>query len=303
MDGRRRFGLGIVAATLVAVSCGGDAAPRPEAPSAVAVPEAGSGRLSALDEGTPASPSPAPAWTPVGTYTCPLGKGDVNAVCGAGSAQPVFLAQVQAAVDEVVRTRPELVDTNRVFQGGYLVVEVEKFYLAVAGVLQAQGLCAGWDLAELQVKDNQGFSEQYQLLHPNDHLRRDASAFRATCTPSSFPLDAGDRIHWVRVGFYSITCEDGRTPPRNGERQLPEECTGWVTASPKDANDHDIDRRIHGPYITWELRQDGEHVTMEDFPDVPFNKWLRGRVVGPFELCATVQGKTGCLYGTVTAKE
>lgn len=301
IDRRRRIGLAL--ASFVVVSCGGEREPRPAAPSAVAAGPAAS-RLSSLDEGTPpASPSPDPAWLPVGTFTCPLGKGDVNAVCAAGTAQPVFLARVQAAVEEVVRTRPELVDTNRVYQGGFLVVEVEKFYLAVVGVLQAQGLCAGWDLSELQVKDAQGFSEQYQLLHPNDHLRRDANAFRASCTPSAFPLDAADRIHWVRVGFYSITCEDGRTPPRNGERQLPEECTGWVTASPKDASDHDVDRRVHGPYISWELRQDGEHVTMEDFPNVPFNKWLRGRVVGPFELCATVQTKTGCLYGTVTPKQ
>lgn len=294
---------GMMAVALMTLSCGGLDGDAPRAHSPLAATKPASAGAWAPHGGTPATPSPAPPWLPVGTFSCPLGNGDMSAVCAARGGEPVFLARVHAAVDEVVRTRPELFDLSRVVgENGYLVLDVERFHLAVAGLLQAQGLCAGWDLSELQVKGSAGFSEQYQLLHTNDHLRRGADAFRSTCTPASFPIDAADRIHSVRVGFYSITCEDGRTPPRNGARELPEECTGWVTASPKDRNDDDVDARIHGPHITWELRQDDEHVTVEDFPGVAFNKWLRGRVVGPFALCATVQGKTGCLEGTVTAR-
>jgi hypothetical protein len=117
--------------------------------------------------------------------------------------------------------------------------------------------------------------------------------------PASFPLTPAQVIHRVRVAFYSIRCADGRTPPRNGEGLLPVDCTGLVTATPKKKDETDLDSRIHGPEILWELEQAGEHVTIEDFPDVDFNKFVRGRDPGDFRLCATVQTHRGCLDGTV----
>jgi hypothetical protein len=80
---------------------------------------------------------------------------------------------------------------------------------------------------------------------------------------------------------------------------LPVDCTGFVTATPKKKDESDVDKRIHGPEITWELEQSGESVSMEDFPKVDFNKLLRGRDLGEFRLCATVQAHRGCLSGKV----
>ena len=250
--------------------------------------------LHAKDDGLPLpSPSPSPG-------VCPIGKGDVDATCLDGGA-PELLDQVDAAIDELVIKRPELFDLNRVMgRNGYLVRDPQGFYTGVAAILQAKGLCAEWDFESLHVKDGQDHSERYDLLLSNDHIRRGAGSFRATCTPASFPLDPAEVIARVRVAFYSIQCEDGRTPPRNGEGLLPVDCTGIVTATPKKKDDSDVDKRIHGPEIVWELETDGgDLVSVYDFPNVDFNKFVRGRDPGGFRLCATVQTHRGCLNGTV----
>jgi hypothetical protein len=271
-------------ALAASLSCSG----RPEATTGAQAPSAavaGSSGSSAKDDGAPA--------------LCPLVKGDPNALCSQGGS-PEFLADVDAAIDELVQKRPELFNLKRIVGGnGYLVLSTEPFYLGVAAILQAKGFCAGWDLRELQVKNSQARSEQYDLIMSNGHLRRGIGSYRATCSPANFPLDPADVIARVRVGFYSIQCEGGRVPPRNGEGLLPVDCTGFVTATPKKEDDSDVDRRIHGPGIAWQLEQSGEYVSVEDFPKVDFNKLLRGRDPGEFRLCATVQTHKGCLHGKV----
>jgi hypothetical protein len=201
-------------ALAASLSCSG----RPEATTGAQAPSAavaGSSGSSAKDDGAPA--------------LCPLVKGDPNALCSQGGS-PEFLADVDAAIDELVQKRPELFNLKRVVGGnGYLVLSTEPFYLGVAAILQAKGFCAGWDLRELQVKNSQARSEQYDLIMSNGHLRRGIGSYRATCSPANFPLDPADVIARVRVGFYSIQCEGGRVPPRNGEGLLPVDCTGFVT--------------------------------------------------------------------------
>lgn len=279
----------IVFITLAAsVSCSERPGSREARPLASAI--VGSSALRAKDE-TPSAP--------VTPATCPLGKGDADATCADGGSAEL-LPLVDAAIDELIRARPELFDLERVVGGnGYLVRDPDGFYLGVAAILQAKGLCAEWDFEALQVKNSNAQSERYDLLLANDHIRRGAGSFRATCSPASFPLDPSQVIHRVRVAFYAIQCDDGRTPPRNGEGLLPVDCTGFVTATPKKKDETDVDKRVHGPEIVWELEQAGEPVSVEDFPRVDFNKLVRGRDPGDFRLCATVQTHKGCLNGTV----
>ena len=71
-----------------------------------------------------------------------------------------------------------------------------------------------------------------------------------------------------------------------------------MAACNKD-DDSDVPKQIHGPDIVWELEQTGNQVGAEDFPNVAFNKVLRGRDPGTFRLCATVQTHRGCLDGVV----
>jgi hypothetical protein len=240
-----------------------------------------------------ASPSPeAPAY-------CAVGTGDPRASCDRGGAAALW-ADVDAAIDEVVLKSPQLFNLKRVVgQKGFYVLAHDELYLRVAAALQAKGLCAQYDYRVLHVKNGPSSSEQYELIFPNGHLRRDPGTLTATCTPASFPLDPADVIDRVRVAFYSIQCEDGRTPPRNGEGVLPSDCTGFVTATPKKADDTDVHRSVHGPDILWELEQTGHQVAVEDFPNVTFNKLVHGRDTGTFRLCATVQTHRGCLDGEV----
>jgi hypothetical protein len=280
----------VVFLALAAAACGGPSpSSRETAPRSPAL--VGATSVGARDEGLPARDLPA---------ACTLGKGDPGASCGEGGV-PELLEEVNAAIDELVQKRPELFNLERVLgRDGFYVLDAEKFYLGVVAVLQARGICAEWDFTALQVKTAQSRSERYDLLLSNGHIRRGLGSFRASCTPASFPLDPADVIHRVRVAFYAIECDDEeRTAPRNGEGLLPVDCTGFVTATPKGKDDVDVDRRIHGPEITWHLEQAGEYTSVEDFAKVAFNKLLRGRDPGEFRLCATVQTRTGCLNGTV----
>lgn len=278
---------------LMALAAGVSCSERPEsgAPRPLASAIVGSSALRARDEGPSVPLTPA---------ICPLGKGDPDAACADGGS-PELLELVDAAIDEVVQKRPELFDLERVVgRNGYLVRNPEGFYLGVVEALQAKGLCAEWDFGTmLNVKNSQGRSERYDLLLSNDHIRRGEGSYRASCSPASFPLDPAQVIHRVRVAFYAIQCDDGRTPPRNGEGLLPVDCSGFVTATPKKKDETDVDKRVHGPEILWELEQAGEPVSLEDFPKVDFNKVVRGRDPGDFRLCATVQTHRGCLDGTV----
>ena len=288
--------IGIVAG-LLALSCGGSGDVNRETPSTPS--EAVQPGGTPGENVQPPSPSPQtqPVWIPPGTFDCALGPGNKDAACGA--AEPVFADAVNAAVDRVIAEQRDL------FPDGDITERVrneEAIHVAVARILQAQGFCAGWDLSDLQVRNSNEFSEQYDLFDARGFLYLDpAQRVRSTCHPASFPLSAADRIHSLRVGFYGIQCPPGVTKPPNSSGRLPEGCLGHVTATPKDKFFNDVDGRAHGPYITWELEQRRGFVAMRDDESTPFNKSLRAMGTGNFALCATVQGHRGCLEGEVTA--
>ena len=205
-----------------------------------------------------------------------------------------------AAITLLTQQQPEIFDlTQQAGEGGFKILNPTAYYAGVIRNLEARDFCAAYDFVELQLKNSSSFSEQYDIQLSSGHIRRGAGAYRATCSPPNFPLDPEDLIDHVRVGFFSIRCINGVPPPRNGEKLLLMGCTGFVTASPKNRNGDDIDARIHGPQITWTLDQYEPVVTMEDFPDVTFNKTVTAREPGEFTVCATVKGVRGCLEGEV----
>lgn len=123
----------------------------------------------------------------------------------------------------------------------------------------------------------------------------------ASPTPTSTPPPSAGSIHHIRVGFFGISCKNGKQAPSNGLGLLPVGCKGFVTATPKKANGDDVPLSEHGPNIEWDLRS-GDAFVQVRAPSFPsdFNKDLVGLKVGTFSLCATVKGVTGCLNGTVT---
>ena len=277
--------LPVVAALAVSLSCGGSSTPT-----------------------TP--PSPAPTDRPDDrTQRGPLrpARARPRAVTAKGSwptfcdrQTSAFSAEVDAAITLLTQQHPEFFDlTQQAGEGGFKVLMPTEYYAGVIRNLEAAGFCAGYDFVELQVKNSSSFSEQYDIQLSSGHIRRGAGAYRATCSPPNFPLDPEDLIDHVRVGFFSVRCIDGVTPPRNGENLLLMGCSGFVTASPKNKDGDDIDARIHGDRIDWTLEQEDPACAMEDYTGVTFNKTLHATEPGHFTLCATVKGVKGCLDGEV----
>jgi hypothetical protein len=290
--GKTSKGRAIVAAALLASGCGGGSpTSTPPVTLAPSTPTPAS-------TGTP-TPIPTATSTPATiAATCPLGKGTVNTACNRTSAS--FLAEVDAAIDKLVADRPEIFDTRDLAgPREYKVKDIDAYYAGVVRNLNAQGFCAGFDLAELQVKSSNDFNDQYDIMISQGYVRRGAGSYRSTCSPAAFPLDPEDVIAQVRVAFYGLRCLDpNRVPPRNGEGKIPVNCFGDVTASPKTKDGHDVDSRIHGEKIDWVLRQEDRYVRLDD-TNITFNKTLFGLVPGHFSLCATVRGLEGCLNGEV----
>jgi hypothetical protein len=280
-----RIPRGLVVMAVASVACArGDGTGARETASASS-PLVGASRVGAHSAGLPPQVLPA---------MCPQGMGRVDADCNGDAG--THLDQVYAAVDELVEKRPELFDRERVIgSDGYKVIADEAFYQGVAGILQAKGLCAVWDYEQLQIKTSPAMSEAYVLLDQKSFIRRGDRLLTSTCVPAAFPLDPQDVVDRVRVGFYGIRCEGQRTPPRNGEGKLPVGCTGYVTATPKKANDTDVDARVHGPEIEWQLVPLGGRVILANYGDIAFNKVVKGYSPGDVRLCATVQNHQGCL--------
>jgi hypothetical protein len=258
---------------------------------------------------TSLSPAPASEPVPVGSgegasaNTCPLGKGDPAAACGKGA--PRLDAAVEAAIDRLVREKPELFNKQEEAgegTGQYRVLARDEYVDGVIANLRAAGLCAErtLDRERVLVKSANAFSEEWDVLSSSGFIRRGSYSYRQTCEPAVFPVDAPDLIAYVRTSFFSLECDAGVVAPPPEERKLPLGCDGFVTATPKQRNGTDVPSWIHGTEIAWELREGGDVVRVEPDPRFsnPFNKVLRttGRVDG-FVLCATVLGKEGCLNG------
>jgi hypothetical protein len=234
---------------------------------------------------------------PVATASC--AKGTVDTFCSRGTA--TFLDELDKAIDKTVEENPGIFDKNDLAgPREYKIKDLDLFYAAVIKNLQAQGLCAGFDLKEIQIKRDNAFNDQYDIVLGSGHIRRGLGSYRNTCSPAAFPLDPEDVIAQVRVGFFGIRCPDDRTPPRNGEGKLPVGCTGSVTASPKNKDGDDVDYRIHGTQIIWSFAQEGDFARLDDDPASPFNKFVTGKNPGgDFDLCAVVKEVKGCMRTAV----
>ena len=279
---RATIALGLAVALAAAINaCGGSSGPTPLPTPSASTPAP-----------TP-TPLPSPTATP-GASACPLGKGTASASCARHNGR--FVGDVDSALDQVLRDQPALFDLGD--PSNPRVRDSAGYYAAVVRNLQAAGFCANYDGAEVQVKNTNDFSEQYDVLLSDGAVRRGNGAYRLTCQPASFPLDPEDVIDSVRVAFYGIRCLDGRTPPNNGLGLLPIDCTGFVTATPKNRENRDVPPAVHGPTINWVLKEGEQTIHLHD-DDQTFNKTLIGRAKGHFTLCATVKGVEGCLHGEV----
>ncbi|HET9316282.1 MAG TPA: hypothetical protein VFQ51_11880, partial [Vicinamibacteria bacterium] len=145
------------------------------------------------------TPTPTPSSGPTAS-SCPLGKGTVDTQCSRST--PSFLAEVDAAIDQLVQEKPEIFDTRDLAgPREYKVKDADAYYKGVAAILRTKGFCSDYDLVELQVKSTNDFNDQYDILISQGYVRRGAGSYRNTCSPAAFPLDPEDVIAQVRVAF------------------------------------------------------------------------------------------------------
>ena len=154
---------------------------------------------------TPSTPTPTaqPTATPPTsggggvTSSCKLGSGNPNAECSKGSSR--LIDAVYIAMDTLVAQRPQIFDKTREAGAGtgqYLVLDKEAYLNGLVANLVAAGNCAQRDpddfnYERILVKNDNGFSEAYDVLTGDGYMRR-SGIYRETCTPASFPVDRGD---------------------------------------------------------------------------------------------------------------
>lgn len=285
-----RSAIAVAALIAFAWACGGSS-PTGPAPGPTTTPAPGP------------TPTPSSSPSPPTVQGCPAGKGDARASCFRN--QQNHLAAVEAAIDRLVQQHPEYFNLNdQVAPGAYRVLNEDAYWNGVVQNLREAGYCAEPDITRtvLQVKRSNDFSDEYDIISSSNFARRGDGSYVRTCTPASFPVDPREVIDRVRVAFFSMSCTAPRTPPPDfiTSGQLPVPCVGSVTASPKDKDGFDVDPRIHGPNVSWVLRDGKDVVHTEHWESQPFNYNLLPRgPIGSFSFCATVLEVEGCLNGEV----
>ena len=170
------------------INVGGGQPLAPPAPPTIVIPvPAATPPPAAPNPTTPAPNTPNPVPPAPGGGTCPLPAGTWNENCSMQSQ--TFLAQVEAAIDEVVRTDPQAFNLGRT-RGGcancYLVVDPTRYVNRVAQAITRNGVCGYYDGEELGVKNSNGFNDQFDILTSDLYIRRQLGSYRSTCRPAWF---------------------------------------------------------------------------------------------------------------------
>ncbi|HET8645720.1 MAG TPA: hypothetical protein VFO85_09545, partial [Vicinamibacteria bacterium] len=163
------------------------------------------------------------------------------------------------------------------------------------------GFCAQLLGDQLQVKNSQDFSEEFDIVTSAGFVRRGPGSYVKFCSPAAFPLTVEDVLYRVHVLPVGLECPASRDPvPSLDKREIPVGCTMIITATPKDKNLNDVDPRLHGPDIKWDVPSGDFRIKVEDYHGVSFNKKVIGLEPGEFGICAEVQKVVGCMNATVS---
>jgi hypothetical protein len=99
-----------------------------------------------------------------------------------------FFGQVEGAVNQVMEERPDLFDfTDYATGNGPRILDLAAYHQAVVDVLTPQGFCAKDDRGEeIAIKNENGFSEQYDVQFADEYVRIGQGIYRSTCHPAAF---------------------------------------------------------------------------------------------------------------------
>lgn len=252
----------------------------------------------------PVAPTLTPTTTPTpsaASLSCPLGKGTASATCGRTSGQ--LLGAVDGAINAVVAAHPSYFNLNEeAGTGQFRVLDRDGLIEGVIADLVRQGMCADRipTTDTIQLKDSNAFSEQYNVVTTGGFLRRGQPSYQESCTPANFPLDVGESVDRIFVGIYRFRCEAGVVPPATYENRLPYGCDALITATPKDKDGNKVPSWLHSSDVEFWVRE-GEMsvIVLGELPGEPFNKWIYPKGLGPFSICAAVDGKQTCMNAQV----
>jgi hypothetical protein len=267
----------------------------------------GCGKGSAPTAVPPATPTPTPVAAPTPTPStvqmveagCTSGRGTANASCARSSS--FYLADLDAAIDRVVREHPEYFNLKETRgEGSYKILDKGAYRSAVIDALGNRGYCAALDMFRdyFLLKKDDDRSEQFEIEGPSDFIRRGYQSFSTACHPASFPLAASEVVVKMWVGLYDFTCDPVSAAPPAPEKTLPMACDGYITATPKDKNLKTVPAAAHGADITWFVRNGEDRIRFLDW-NQPFNKRVVPLSPGEFSICATVLEVTGCFNGEI----
>ena len=100
---------------------------------------------------------------------------------------PRFLGDVDAAIEQVIRQRPELFDFTRTARGSGdpAVKDFPGYYAAVIDALAAKGFCGRFDGEEIRIKRSNELSEHYDINVSDTYVRRGEGSYRSACYPAA----------------------------------------------------------------------------------------------------------------------
>ena len=101
---------------------------------------------------------------------------------------PQFYDDVETAVDQVLKQKPELFDFDQKAAGTDwpVVKDMTAYHLAVVNALAAKGYCGLFDGEEIQLKRSNELSEHYDVNYADRYVRRGTGIFRTSCYPAAF---------------------------------------------------------------------------------------------------------------------
>jgi len=128
----------------------------------------------------PQTPLPPP---PAG---CPL-PSSRSLACGT-EAQAVFYDDVAAAIDQVLRDKPQLFDFTQHVPGTDwpLITDLSGYYQAIIAILDGKGYCVIFDGEEVEVKRTNELTEHFKIDYSNAYVRKGPKTYRGTCYPAAF---------------------------------------------------------------------------------------------------------------------
>ena len=129
----------------------------------------------------PAGPLPP---SPAG---CPLPPSQ-EVACGR-DPQSHYINDVLAAIDQLIKEKPELFDFTDTAPGtgAPAVKNLAAYQQGVVDILTKKGYCAKFDGEEIGAKQGSNtFSEQFDVNYADKYVRTGDGVYRATCYPAAF---------------------------------------------------------------------------------------------------------------------